>query len=256
MPEVAGVRLATGAAGIKYKGRTDVLLALFDEGTTVAGVTTRSKCPSAPVEWCREKLKAGKARALRLAENAKPIRRAAVAEIPLFGSIPAGFGQDREQEAEGCVTVDVATIGFKPTRNTFALRVVGDSMIGRHVCNGDIVILEHGPEPCPFLLGPHRLGARARALRSDVDRVRSLRGHGHGAVEGRPGGRVEAALGEGIGRGVQDSHHARASGEIPDAGAVPEDQRLGRYVRGEVFGLRHIGVQVHGITRYRDSRWA
>jgi glutamate N-acetyltransferase/amino-acid N-acetyltransferase len=64
MPEVAGVRLATGAAGIKYKGRTDVLLALFDEGTTVAGVLTRSKCPSAPVEWCREKLKAGKARAL------------------------------------------------------------------------------------------------------------------------------------------------------------------------------------------------
>ena len=64
MPEVAGVRLATGAAGIKYKGRTDVLLALFDEGTTVAGVTTRSKCPSAPVEWCREKLKGGKARAL------------------------------------------------------------------------------------------------------------------------------------------------------------------------------------------------
>ncbi len=43
--------------------------------------------------------------------------------------------------------VDVATLGFKPTRNTFALRVVGDSMIGRHICNGDFVILEHGPEP-------------------------------------------------------------------------------------------------------------
>jgi glutamate N-acetyltransferase/amino-acid N-acetyltransferase len=64
MPAVAGVRLATGAAGIKYKGRTDVLLAVFDEGTTVAGVFTRSKCPSAPVEWCREKIKSGKARAL------------------------------------------------------------------------------------------------------------------------------------------------------------------------------------------------
>ena len=64
MPEIAGVRLATGAAGIKYKGRTDVLLALFDKGTTVAGVLTRSKCPSAPVEWCRAKLKGGKARAL------------------------------------------------------------------------------------------------------------------------------------------------------------------------------------------------
>src|SRR5947209_17826944 len=64
MPEIPGVRLATGAAGIKYQGRTDVLLARFDEGTTVAGVLTRSKCPSAPVEWCRAKLKGGKARAL------------------------------------------------------------------------------------------------------------------------------------------------------------------------------------------------
>ena len=53
MPEIAGVRLATGAAGIKYQGRTDVLVALFDKGTTAAGVFTRSKCPSAPVEWCR-----------------------------------------------------------------------------------------------------------------------------------------------------------------------------------------------------------
>src|SRR5205085_825175 len=64
MPEVAGVRLATGAAGIRYKGRTDVLLAVFDRGTTAAGVFTRSKCPSAPVEWCRAKLPGGKARAL------------------------------------------------------------------------------------------------------------------------------------------------------------------------------------------------
>jgi glutamate N-acetyltransferase / amino-acid N-acetyltransferase len=64
LPEIAGVRIATGAAGIKYKGRTDVLLALFDKGTTVAGVLTKSKCPSAPVEWCRAKLKGGKARAL------------------------------------------------------------------------------------------------------------------------------------------------------------------------------------------------
>ena len=53
-----------GAAGSRYKGRTDVLLALFDKGTTVAGGVTRSKCPSAPVDWCRAQLKAGKARAL------------------------------------------------------------------------------------------------------------------------------------------------------------------------------------------------
>jgi len=64
MPEIAGVRMATAAAGIRYKGRTDVLLALFDKGTTVAGVFTRSKCPSAAVDWCRDKIKAGKARVL------------------------------------------------------------------------------------------------------------------------------------------------------------------------------------------------
>ncbi len=64
MPGIAGVRVATGAAGIRYKGRTDVLLVLLDKGTTVAGVLTKSRCPSAPVDWCRERLKAGTARAL------------------------------------------------------------------------------------------------------------------------------------------------------------------------------------------------
>ncbi|MBN8963864.1 MAG: bifunctional ornithine acetyltransferase/N-acetylglutamate synthase, partial [Rhizobiales bacterium] len=64
LPAIAGVRVTTAAAGIKYKGRTDVLLALFDPGTTAAGVFTRSKCPSAPVEWCRAHLKGAKPRAL------------------------------------------------------------------------------------------------------------------------------------------------------------------------------------------------
>src|SRR5262245_49910567 len=64
MPSIAGVRLATAAAGIRYAGRTDVLLVLLDEGTTVAGVFTRSKCPSAPVEWCRAMLKGRRARTL------------------------------------------------------------------------------------------------------------------------------------------------------------------------------------------------
>jgi len=64
MPAIDGVRFASGAAGIRYKGRTDVMLALLDKGTQVAGVFTKSKCPSAPVDWCRAKLKAGKARAL------------------------------------------------------------------------------------------------------------------------------------------------------------------------------------------------
>ena len=57
MPEISGVKLATAAAGIRYEGRTDVMLAVMDNGTAVAGVFTKSKCPSAPVEWCRAKLK-------------------------------------------------------------------------------------------------------------------------------------------------------------------------------------------------------
>src|SRR5580692_3347381 len=64
MPEIEGVRLATAAAGIRYKDRTDVLLVVFDEGTSVAGVFTRSKCPSAPVDWCRARLRGARARAL------------------------------------------------------------------------------------------------------------------------------------------------------------------------------------------------
>jgi glutamate N-acetyltransferase / amino-acid N-acetyltransferase len=64
MPAIAGVKLATAEAGIRYAGRTDVLLALFEPGTTAAGVFTRSKCPSAPVDWCRSRLKGAKPRAL------------------------------------------------------------------------------------------------------------------------------------------------------------------------------------------------
>jgi glutamate N-acetyltransferase/amino-acid N-acetyltransferase len=64
MPAIAGAAFATAEAGIKYKGRTDVLLAVFDKGTQVAGVFTRSKCRSAPVDWCADALPGGKARAL------------------------------------------------------------------------------------------------------------------------------------------------------------------------------------------------
>jgi len=88
----------------------------------------------------------GKARALRVTSPLTKLR-SRIVDIPLFGSIPAGPPQTREQDAEGCVSVDVESIGFKPTRNTFALRVTGDSMIGRHILDGDVVVLEHGPEP-------------------------------------------------------------------------------------------------------------
>jgi glutamate N-acetyltransferase/amino-acid N-acetyltransferase len=64
LPLISGVRLATAQAGIRYRDRTDVMLAVFEPQTSVAGVFTRSKCPSAPVEWCRAQLKGHHARAL------------------------------------------------------------------------------------------------------------------------------------------------------------------------------------------------
>ncbi len=64
MPALRGVRMATAAAGIKYKDRTDVLIMIFDQPAAAAGVFTRSKCPSAPVDFCRKNLPAGVARAV------------------------------------------------------------------------------------------------------------------------------------------------------------------------------------------------
>jgi len=64
MPVVEGVKLAACAAGIRYKNRSDLMLAVLAPGTIAAGVLTRSKTCSAPVVWCRESLAEGKARAL------------------------------------------------------------------------------------------------------------------------------------------------------------------------------------------------
>jgi repressor LexA len=67
--------------------------------------------------------------------------------IPVYGSVPAGFAQDKQQEAVGCITIDVQTLGIKPNARTFALEVRGESMIGKHIMPGDYVILEHGKTP-------------------------------------------------------------------------------------------------------------
>jgi len=98
MPAVAGVRVATAAAGIRYANRTDVLLALLDPGTAVAGVLTRSKCPSAPVDWCRAHLKAGKARAL----------------VVNSGNANAFTGRNGREAAKITADISAKAIGCKP----------------------------------------------------------------------------------------------------------------------------------------------
>lgn len=62
LPPLAGVRLSATAAGVRYQGRTDVVMMEVPTGSTVAGVFTSNKCPGAPVDWCRASLKGGKAR--------------------------------------------------------------------------------------------------------------------------------------------------------------------------------------------------
>jgi glutamate N-acetyltransferase/amino-acid N-acetyltransferase len=64
MPPIAGVRVAVARAHYKTWDRCDLTFAAFEPGTVVAGVTTKSKCPSPEVEWCRNALPLGQARAL------------------------------------------------------------------------------------------------------------------------------------------------------------------------------------------------
>jgi repressor LexA len=70
-----------------------------------------------------------------------------IMSIPIYGSIPAGRPADAAQEQEGCVLIDIDTLGIKPTARTFGLKVQGDSMIGKSIVEGDVVIIEHGVEP-------------------------------------------------------------------------------------------------------------
>ena len=64
MPDVAGVRMASVAAGITYKNRADLTLFEVARGSAIAGVLTKSSMPGAPVDWCRRHLGRGKARAI------------------------------------------------------------------------------------------------------------------------------------------------------------------------------------------------
>ena len=57
LPPLAGVRLGAAQAGIRYQGRTDLVMVELRRARTVAGVFTRNHCPGAPVDWCRAALR-------------------------------------------------------------------------------------------------------------------------------------------------------------------------------------------------------
>src|SRR5271167_3397511 len=108
MPVISGVKLATAAAGIRYKNRTDVLLAIMDKGTTVAGVFTRSKCPSAPVEWCRAKLKSSKAGKSSQAGLARAL-------VVNSGNANAFTGKTGRQATSLTASIAAKAVGCRPS---------------------------------------------------------------------------------------------------------------------------------------------
>src|SRR5436189_2577143 len=93
----------------------------------------------------------GRARSLQVLDPHRPNSRLRprVVSVPIYGSIPAGLPRDAAQEKEGCVMIDVETLGIKPTARTFGLKVRGDSMLGKHIVDGDIALIEHGVEARP-----------------------------------------------------------------------------------------------------------
>lgn len=101
LPAVGGVRLSATSAGVRYKGRDDVMLAELAPGSAVAGVFTTSKTRSAPVIWCEERIaieraggrcafiaNAGNSNAFTGANGREGARRMAVAAAAAVGGTP------------------------------------------------------------------------------------------------------------------------------------------------------------------------
>ncbi len=84
----------------------------------------------------------GKARAVAVIPS---IKRERIVDVPIYGQIAAGFAGMTEQESLGTVSIDTATAGVSKRARLFGLKVRGDSMIGAHIDDGDLVILEARP---------------------------------------------------------------------------------------------------------------
>ena len=114
MPPINGVRIATAEAGIKYRGRTDLVIMTFDEGTQVAGTFTRSRCPSAPVDFCRANLPHGTARIL----------------VVNSGNANAFTGRKGREATEMTAIAAASAVGCSPTEVFLASTgVIGEPLV-------------------------------------------------------------------------------------------------------------------------------
>ncbi|OUS07463.1 bifunctional ornithine acetyltransferase/N-acetylglutamate synthase [Rhodobacterales bacterium 52_120_T64] len=116
LPVIDGVRFAAVEAGVKYKGRLDVMLAEIAEGSAIAGTFTRSKTRSAPVLWCQENL-------------AKGAQAGGSAILVNSGNANAFTGNNGMNGVEVSAGAVAETLGVSP-RNVFVAStgVIGESL--------------------------------------------------------------------------------------------------------------------------------
>ena len=143
LPEVTGFRLAVAETGIKYKNRPDAMLLLADTPVTAAGTLTRSKTCSAAVDWCRDNLSAGAARAVLV--NA--------------GNANAFTGRAGEDSVRRCADAVAAACGCAPEMVLLASTgVIGEPL-------DDSRLTGHLPEMMDNL-SPASWDAAAEAIRT------------------------------------------------------------------------------------------
>src|SRR3954453_1190613 len=75
-----------------------------------------------------------------------PVQKVRITDVPIYGQIPAGMATLTEQTIEGHISLDTRSLNAGRNERTFALRVRGDSMVGAHILDGDVVILEDRKE--------------------------------------------------------------------------------------------------------------
>lgn len=129
MPPIGGVQISVAETELKYKGRPDLLMMAFNDGTSVAGVFTKSLCPSAPVDWCRQHLSGGEARGL----------------IVNAGNANAFTGQAGADACEAMVAAVADMLSCRPSR----VYAASTGVIGEVLPSADLApfVLSMTPSP-------------------------------------------------------------------------------------------------------------
>ena len=151
-PAVAGVRSATAQAGGAYGERDDLLFVHFDAPAVVAGVFTRSKCASAPVDWCRQQIQTQSARGL----------------VVNAGNANAFTGRRGADAAAKTATLAAAVVGCSAQEILLASTgVIGEPL---RVDQYEAILQRIGPAAGPVDWS-RAAGAKRRTLWSEEERI-------------------------------------------------------------------------------------